>query len=72
MTLNDESKAQIEIKIPHFHGKYTSEEVQKIIVKFIESWQSWKMGMITRMDSLENSLNQAEETLIAKVFRGAE
>lgn len=72
MTLNDESKSQIEIKIPQSHNKYSSEEGQKIIVKFIEAWQSWKTGMVSRMDLLENSLNQAEETLIAKVFKGAE
>jgi hypothetical protein len=47
-------------------------EIQNMIVEFIESWKLWKDEMITRMVSLENSLNQAEETLIAKVFKGAE
>ncbi|SKA35974.1 hypothetical protein [Photobacterium toruni] len=47
-------------------------EVQKNIVEFIEEWRNWRDEIFQRVDKLSESLDQAEELLIAKTFKGSE
>lgn len=62
-------KLKIAISIPTGVDSFN---IQQIIVEFIEHWQDWKAEIFKRIDELESNINLTEETLIAKVFKGAE
>ena len=72
LTLNDESKKEIEILLPKKLESYSSFELQKLVVEFIEDWREWRDEMFRRIDKLSQSIDQTEEVLIAKTFKGCD
>ncbi|TNZ97902.1 hypothetical protein CGK36_23945, partial [Vibrio parahaemolyticus] len=42
------------------------------IVEFIDEWHNWRDEIFRRIDQLRTSIDQAEEALIAKTFKGCE
>lgn len=42
------------------------------IVEFIDEWHNWRDEIFRRIDQLSTSIDQAEEALIAKTFKGSE
>lgn len=72
LTLNDDSKKEVGILLPKKLEAYSSFELQQLIVEFIEEWREWRDEMFRRIHKLSQSIDQAEEVLIAKTFKGCD
>lgn len=68
--LNNDDKKLIEIKIPKPINNYTSYEIQKAIVSFIERFYEWKKDVIYSLKKTNKLIDQIDELFLQKTFEG--
>jgi len=71
LTLNDDSKKEIEIKTPNNTGEYTSIEVQEIIVEFIKAFNLWRNTISILTTSVQEKSNTLDSALLQEIFKGS-
>lgn len=71
MTLNDESKKEINIYVPKPTNDYSSLELQKIIVEFIGAFNLWKNKIMDLSSSVQNKCNKLDDAFLTEIFKGS-
>lgn len=70
LTLNDESKKEIQIMVPQSTDQYTSLEIQKIMVEFIKAFNLWKSKILDLTNSINRKCDVIDNAFLNETFQG--
>lgn len=70
LTLNDESKKEIQIMVPQSTDQYTSLEIQKIMVEFIKAFNLWKNKILDLTNSINSKCDVIDNAFLNETFQG--
>ncbi|MCK9490720.1 MAG: restriction endonuclease subunit S [Sulfurimonas sp.] len=70
MTLNDESKKEIQIMTPQSTKQYTSLEMQKIIIEFFAAFNLWKNQILDLTSSINTKCDVVDNAFLNEIFKG--
>jgi hypothetical protein len=68
ITLNDEDKKNISIKVPHGTEVFTSKEIQQFVLNFLNDYLEKINGMNNLGNNLGDLIKSYTQTLIYKIF----
>lgn len=69
--LNDDSKKEIQIYIPMPLSNYSSLDLQRIIVEFVEAFELWKNKIMNLSNSIQNKCNKLDDAFLNEIFKGS-
>ena len=68
LTLNDDDKKKIKIYIPKPYKTYSSYDIQKILVEFLEDNKNTSDKYRKKLDSVDKDIKEMEDNLIPAIF----